>query len=190
MYFTEIENSIINQIELIRKNYDILDSYRLYHANIFEPALDYLPIQYLPNNIFGFSFRVVRGEFYMQIAYSNKNRKFYKNDSFKFHFANGEVLEFKLLSGTIKDTHGLNSSVIMISPEQVKAFLFENLECIEISSKKTEIEYIYSDLQDTLTYYNISKAFYQNTVKYLTEKLLQEYLKDWPGNDYSKLLEY
>jgi|GEM_PF-6198163 len=71
----------------------------------------------------------------MQIAYSNKNRKFYKNDIIRFKFANGSKLEFKLLSGTIKDFHGLNSSIILIKPEQVKLFLYEDLESIEIKKK-------------------------------------------------------
>ncbi|WCM42461.1 hypothetical protein MG290_01965 [Flavobacterium sp. CBA20B-1] len=190
MIFTGPENKILNQIELVRKNYDMLDSYRLYHSNIFEIGLDYIPIQYLTNNTFGFSFRVVKGDFYMQIAYSNKNRKFYKNDVITFEFSNNKELTFKLLSGTIKDFHGLNSSIILIKPEQVKLFLFENLESVTIKSKRNEIEFISSHLQNTLEYYNISKSFYQNTVKYITEDLLKVYLKDWPGNKYSQILEY
>lgn len=190
MIFTEPENKILNQIELVRKDYYILKSYKLYHANVFEPALDYIPIQYLPNNTFGFSFRVYSGDFIMQIAYSNKNRKFYKNDFIIFEFANGQSLEFKLLSGTIKDFHGLNSSIILIKPEQVKLFLYEVLDSITIKSKKNEIEFISSQLQNTLEYYNISKSFYQKTIKYITEDLLKEFLKDWPGNDYSRILEH
>jgi len=68
--------------------------------------------------------------------------------------------------------------------------LFSNLEGVEINSKRNEIGFIISDLELTLKYYNIRKEFYQNTVKYLTEDILKEYLKDWPGNDYSKVLEY
>lgn len=188
MIFTEPQNNIIQDIVLIRKDYDLLGSYRLYHSNILEPGLDYIPIQYLTNNTFGFSFRVIKDTFILQIAYSNKNRKFYKNDVVKFEFENGEWLEFKLISGTIKDFNNLNSAVILIKPEQVKLFLFENLKSIEIQSKRNEIGYIKSDLIPTLEYYSISKDFYQNLVKYLLSDLLQEYLKDWPGNDYSKLL--
>jgi|SRR5690606_29049864 len=190
MIFTEPENKILNQIELIRKDYDRLKSYRLYHSNIFEIGLDYIPIQYLHNNTFGFSFRVVSDSFLLQIAYSNKNRKFYKNDIIKFTFENNECLEFKLLSGTFKDFHNLNSALILIKPEQLKLFLFENIKTIEISSKKTEISYLLSDLQKTVEYYHISNTFYHNTVKYLVNDILKEYLKDYPGNDYSRLLEY
>ena len=190
MIFTEPENKILNQIELVRKNYDVFKSYRLYHTNLFEIGLDYIPIQYLTNNTFGFSFRVVKNDFFMQIAFSNKNRKFYKNDIIRFEFGNGSELEFKLLSGTIKDFHGLNSSIILIKPEQVKLFLYEDLESIEIKSKRNEIEFISSRLQNTLEYYNIRKEFYQNTVKYITEDLLKEYLRDWPRNDYSRILEH
>lgn len=189
MIYTETEITLLNQIELFRKDYDMLSSYQLNHRHIFEPGLSYIPIQYLPNNTFGFSFRVVKEKFYMQLAYSNKNRKFYKNDQIKFNFADGSALEFKLLSGSIKDENGLNISIYLIKPEELKLFLFSNLDSIEINSKRNEIGFITSDLQSTLEYYNIRKEFYQNTVKYLTEDILKEYLKDWPGNDYSRILE-
>jgi len=160
----------------------------LYHSNILEEGLDYIPIQYLTNNAFGFSFRVIKDTFILQIAYSNKNRKFYKNDIVKFEFESGGWLEFKLISGTIKDFKNLNSAVILIKPEQVKLFLTENLKSIEIQSKRNEIGYIKSDLNATLEYYSISNEFYQNLINYILTNLLQEYLKDWPGNDYSRLL--
>ena len=85
----------------------------------------------------------------------------------RFEFGNGSELEFKLLSGTIKDFHGLNSSIILIKPEQVKLFLYEDLESIEIKSKRNEIEFISSHFQNTVYYYNNIKDFYQNRVKYL-----------------------
>lgn len=188
MFLFEFENHIIQNIQLIRKDYDMLGSYRLYHSTILEEGLDYIPIQYLTNNSFGFSFRVIKDTFILQIAYSNKNRKFYKNDIVKFEFESGEWLEFKLISGTIKDFNNLNSAVILIKPEQVKLFLFENVKSIEIKSKRNEIGYIKSDLNASLEYYSISNEFYQNLIKHLLGELLQEYLKDWPGNDYSRLL--
>ena|SRR5690606_7876297 len=188
MIFTEPQNHIIQNIQLIRKDYDLLGSYRLYHSNILEEGLDYIPIQYLTNNTFGFSFRVIKDTFILQIAYSNRNRKFYKNDIVKFEFENGEWLEFKLISGTIKDFNNLNSAVILIKPEHVKLFLFENFKSIEIKSKRNEIGYIKSDLNATLEYYSISNEFYQNLINYILTNLLQEYLKDWPGNNYSRLL--
>lgn len=167
----------------------MLSFYQLNHRHIFEPCLSYIPIQCLPNNTFGFSFRVVKEKFYIPLAYSNKNRKFYKNDQIKFNFADNSVLEFKLLSGSIKDENGLNISIYLIKPKELKLFLFSDLEGVEINSKRNEIGFITSDLESTLEYYNIRKEFYQNTVKYLTEDILREYLKDWPGNDYSKVLD-
>lgn len=77
----------------------------------------------------------------MQIAYSNKNRKFYKSDIIRFEFTNGSEFEFKLLLGTIKDFHGLNSSIILIKPEQVKFFLYEDLESIKSNQK--EIKFVF-----------------------------------------------
>lgn len=70
MILTENQNHIIQDIILIRKDYDMLSSYRLYHSNILEEGLDYIPIQYLTNNTFGFSFRVIKDTFILQIAYS------------------------------------------------------------------------------------------------------------------------
>lgn len=55
MILTEPQNHIIQNIHLICKDYDLLCSYRLYHSNILEEGLDYIPIQYLTNNTFGFS---------------------------------------------------------------------------------------------------------------------------------------
>lgn len=188
MILTEPQNHIIQNIHLIRKDYDLLCSYRLYHSNILEEGLDYIPIQYLTNNTFGFSFRVIKDSFILQISYSNKNRKFYKNDIVKFEFESGEWLEFKLISGTIKDFNNLNSAVILIKPEQVKLFLFENLKSIEIKSKRNEIEFISSRLESTLHYYSIDKIFFQNLIKFLLSSLLEEYLKDYPNNQYSYLL--
>ena len=40
MIFTEPENKILNQIELVRKDYDVFKSYRLYHTNLFALGLD------------------------------------------------------------------------------------------------------------------------------------------------------
>ncbi|WP_177764122.1 hypothetical protein [Flavobacterium sp. I3-2] len=190
MILTEKEIQILNQIELVGQDYDALGSYMLYHKNIFESALDYIPIQYLPNHTFGFSFRVVNNKFFMQVAYSNRNRKFFKNDIITFGFKNGEELEFKLLVGSIKDFHGRYSSTIIIKPEQVKLFLLEDLEFIQIVSKRNELGYINSQIQDTLSYYSIGESFYHKTVKYLISDLLKEYLKDYPGNDYSNILEH
>ena len=189
MILTEEEIQILNQIELVRQDYDALNSYRLYHKNIFELALDYIPVQYLPNHTFGFSFRVVNNKFHMQVAYSNRNRKFYKNDVITFGFKSGEELDFKLLAGTIKDIHGRNSTTILISPEQVKLFLLEDLEFIRIESKRNELGFINSQIHNTLNYYNIGEPFYQKTVKYILNDLLKEYLKEYPGNDYSRILE-
>jgi len=87
MVLTETEISILNQIELFQKDYNMLSSYQLNYWHIFKPGLSYIPIQYLSNNTFGFPFRVVKEKFYMQLAYSNKNRKFYMNDQIKFNFA-------------------------------------------------------------------------------------------------------
>jgi len=190
MILTEKEIQILNQIELVRQDYDALGSYKLYHKNIFESALDYIPFQYLPNHTFGFSFRVVNNKFFMQVAYSNRNRKFYKNDVITFGFKSGEELEFKLLVGSIKDFHGRYSSTIIIMPEQVKLFLLEDLEFIQIVSKRNELEFINSRLDNTLNYYNTNDSFYHSAVKYLVNDLLKEYLKDYPGNDYSKILEH
>lgn len=103
----------------------MLLSYQLNYLHIFELSLLYIPIQYLPNNIFGFSFRVVK-------------EKFYKNDQIKF------------------------SSIVA-------------------SSKHNEIALIISDIESTLRYYDICNEFYQNTVKYLTEDILKEYLKGCRG---------
>lgn len=189
MILTEKEIQILNQIELVRQDYDALGSYKLYHKNIFESALDYIPIQYLPNHTFGFSFRVVNNKFFMQFAYSNRNRKFYKKDVITFGFKSGDELEFKLLVGSIKDFHGKYSSTIIIKPEQVKLFLLEDIKFIQIVSKRNELEFINSQLENTLHYYSIEESFYQNTVKYIITNLLKEYLKDYPGNDFSKILE-
>lgn len=187
---TEKEIQILNQIELVRQDYDSLNSYRLYHKNIFEEGLDYIPFQYLPNHTFGFSFRVLNNKFHMQVAYSNRNRKFYKNDVITFGFKSGGELEFKLLAGTIKDIHGRNSTTIIIKPEQVKLFLLEELESLEIVSKRNELGFIKANLEGTLNYYNISEPFYQSNIKYILTTLLTEYLKDYPGNDYSRILDY
>jgi hypothetical protein len=131
MTLTEKEIQILNQIELVRQDYNALNSYRLYHKNIFESAIDYIPVQYLTNDTFGFSFRVGNNEFHMQVAYSNRNRKFYKNDIIIFGFKKGEELEFKLLAGNIKDIHGRNSTTILISPEHVRLFLLDDLDFIQ-----------------------------------------------------------
>lgn len=39
MILTEPQNHIIQNIQLIRKDYDLLGSYRLYHSNILEEGL-------------------------------------------------------------------------------------------------------------------------------------------------------
>ena len=94
-----------------------------------------------------------------------------------------------MLAGTIKDIHGRNSTTILISPEQVKLFLLEDLKFIRIISKRNELEFINSHLENTLNYYKIGDLFYQKTVKYVLNDLLKEYLKDYPGKDYSRIFE-
>ena len=82
MIFTEPKNKILNQIELVRKDYDILKSYKLYHANLFELALDYIPIQYLPTSTFGFSFRVYSGDFYTKDSIFKQKQKVLQKRSY------------------------------------------------------------------------------------------------------------
>lgn len=188
MVLTETEIKILNHIELVRQNYDVLGSYKLFHKNIFESELDYIPIQYLIDHTFGFSFRVVNNNFFIQVAYSNRNRKFYKNDIITFGFRSGEELVFKLLSGSFKDFNGRNSTAIVASPEQIKLFLSLDLDYIQIDSKRNELNFLTSRLDKTLSYYKISDSFYQIAVKYILNHLLKEYLKDFPANEFSKIL--
>ncbi len=186
MILYEYEIEIMNQIELFKKEYDLLGKYSQYHLHIFEQGLSYLPIQYLPNNTFGFSFRIATDKIYLQLVYSNKNRKFYKGDKVKFVFDRSEI-EFKLISGSIKDENSLNIAVEILSPEEYKSFLFDNLISIEITSKRNEITFIHSDLNHTLEYLKVSDNLYQSVIKKTASEILVEFLKTRKDSEFSRL---
>lgn len=97
-----------------------------------------------------FHLELLKTRLYFKLHIPTRIESSIKNDVVKFEFESGEWLEFKLISGTIKDFNNLNSAVILIKPEQVKLFLFENLKSIEIRSKRNEIGYKNSDLIQTL----------------------------------------
>lgn len=184
LYEHEIET--LNKIELFKKEYDMLGKYAQYHLHIFEKGLSYLPIQYLPNNTVGFSFRISTDKIHLQLIYSNKNRKFYKGDVLRFLF-DRSVVEFKVLSGSFKEENNLNTTIKILSPEDYKSFLFDRLIGIEIESTKNEITFIKDDLKATLDYLNISDNLYQSVVKKTASEILVEFLKVNPKSEFLKL---
>ena len=82
----------------------------------------------------------------------------------KFVFDRSEI-EFKLISGSIKDENSLNIAVEILSSEEYKSFLFDNLISIEITSKRNDIAFIHSDLNCTLEYLKVGDNLYQSVIK-------------------------
>lgn len=190
MILTESENRILNNVKLIRKEYDFsgLKSNIIYHTDIFTKGAGYIPFQLLDTHVFGFGFRIIGDKLILQLAFSNKNRKLYKNDIIRFVF-NNETLEYKILGGGLKDIDNLNTNILIVSPEDVKVFMFDHLKRIEVEFKKAEIEFLGEDLKSTLDNYNFSEHLYHTVVKKLTVDIINEFVKDKSQNEFSKLNE-
>lgn len=165
---------IIKKIETVKfqsKNNET----SIYFNNVTMSQCRFLPMYYdsVSNNFLGVNFKISGNTIFIEIAISDKEINIFKGTELFFYFENNESIKYTFTNSCIK-TQDYNINLIIPKLNELELFAFQNLEYWNLKNPKKginiESDNTFFDLKNRMN----SKKDFQEILKFLTNKIVQE----------------
>jgi len=165
---------IIKKIEIVKfqsKNNET----SIYFNNVTMSQYRFLPMYYdsVNNDFLGINFKILGNTIFIEIAISDKKINIFKGTELFFYFENNESIKYTFTNSCVK-TQDYNINLIIPKLNELELFAFQNLEYWSLKNLKKGI-----DIESDNTFFDLknrmnSKKDFQEILKFLTNKIVQE----------------